>query len=165
MKRVSLSCLVILLISACLNTPAQARGDGHGGGYGGYGGGNHFNGGGHYGAGYHGGGSGGNGFGYYGPSYGYGQGYYGGYYPPYYGGGYPSTIVPMPSTPPLYIQENQQPAAQNFESGYWYYCDNPAGYYPKVRQCNNDWQQVAPSQPPLPPAGTPPPPPNSFQNQ
>lgn len=161
MKRVSLSCLVILLISASLNTPALARGYGHrGSDY--YGGGNYGDG--QYGGGYYGGGSGGNGFGYYGPSYGYGQGYYGGYYPPYYGGGYPST-VPMPSTPPLYIQENQQPSAQNFQAGYWYYCDNPAGYYPKIRQCNNDWQQIAPSPPPLPPAGAPPPPPNSFQNQ
>jgi hypothetical protein len=23
-----------------------------------------------------------------------------------------------------------------------YYCDNPAGYYPDVTACNDDWQQV-----------------------
>ena len=25
---------------------------------------------------------------------------------------------------------------------YWYYCQNPAGYYPYVRQCAVPWQPV-----------------------
>ena len=25
---------------------------------------------------------------------------------------------------------------------YWYYCSNPAGYYPYVTQCNTGWQTV-----------------------
>jgi hypothetical protein len=24
----------------------------------------------------------------------------------------------------------------------WYYCADPAGYYPYVSQCNTDWQSV-----------------------
>ena len=27
-------------------------------------------------------------------------------------------------------------------SQYWYYCSNPAGYYPYVTQCNTGWQTV-----------------------
>jgi hypothetical protein len=27
---------------------------------------------------------------------------------------------------------------------YWYYCQNPAGYYPYVQQCNGAWQPVPP---------------------
>ena len=26
----------------------------------------------------------------------------------------------------------------------WYYCQNPAGYYPSVPQCPSGWLQVAP---------------------
>jgi hypothetical protein len=29
----------------------------------------------------------------------------------------------------------------------WYYCEDPAGYYPYVRSCNGQWQAV-PSTPP-----------------
>ena len=34
---------------------------------------------------------------------------------------------------------------------YWYYCQDPAGYYPHVTQCSGPWQPV-PAQPPAPPA-------------
>ena len=27
-------------------------------------------------------------------------------------------------------------------SQYWYYCSDPAGYYPYVTQCNTGWQTV-----------------------
>jgi hypothetical protein len=27
---------------------------------------------------------------------------------------------------------------------YWYYCRDPEGYYPYVRQCNGAWEPVAP---------------------
>jgi hypothetical protein len=30
---------------------------------------------------------------------------------------------------------------------WWYYCDNPQGYYPYVRQCVSQWQRVAPHPP------------------
>lgn len=43
----------------------------------------------------------------------------------------------MPAcTPPVYEQQPPQP--------YWYYCQNPGGYYPYVQQCPNGWLQVVP---------------------
>jgi hypothetical protein len=30
---------------------------------------------------------------------------------------------------------------------YWYYCDNPPGYYPYVPQCPSGWRPVAPTPP------------------
>ena len=72
------------------------------------------------------------------PYYGYG-GY--GYGYPYYG--YPATtVVQVP--PQTYIQQ-QAPVAQQNPSGYWYYCNDPQGYYPYVKACPEGWQQVAPT--------------------
>jgi hypothetical protein len=48
--------------------------------------------------------------------------YGGDYYYPYYGYGYNTG---QPST------------AQT-----WYYCSDPAGYYPYVTQCSTSWQTV-----------------------
>jgi hypothetical protein len=56
----------------------------------------------------------------------------------YYPGPYayaPSVVVAAPA-PPVYSQSPQ----------YWYYCQNPAGYYPSVPQCPTQWLQVAPPQ-------------------
>ena len=41
---------------------------------------------------------------------------------------------------PLY-QERPQTAAQQ----YWYYCQDPAGYYPYVKECPRGWQPVSPT--------------------
>jgi hypothetical protein len=62
--------------------------------------------------------------------------YYGYYYDGYYdgrAGDYipPQDIGPAPET-------------------YWYYCDNPQGYYPYVRMCDGQWRQV-----PTTPEGAP----------
>ncbi|MGZ5575376.1 MAG: hypothetical protein ACXWEV_00735 [Methylobacter sp.] len=40
------------------------------------------------------------------------------------------------------MQIDPQPDGQ--EPGYWYYCTNPAGYYPYIRQCSAAWQKVIP---------------------
>ena len=45
----------------------------------------------------------------------------------------PPVVVAAPA-PPVYTQSAQ----------YWYYCQNPAGYYPSVPQCPSGWLQVAP---------------------
>lgn len=142
MKQISMACLVVGLIGVIASNPVCARGGGHGGGFGG---GGHF-GGGHFGGHHH-----GWGFspGFYGLGLGYGLGYYGGYYP-YYGGyggyggyyGYPPAVVTVP-TPSVYIQQSP-PVVQQYQSGYWYYCGNPEGYYPYVKECLNGWQQVEP---------------------
>jgi hypothetical protein len=45
----------------------------------------------------------------------------------------PPVVVAAPA-PPVYTQASQ----------YWYYCQDPAGYYPAVPQCPTQWLQVAP---------------------
>jgi hypothetical protein len=61
---------------------------------------------------------------------------------PYWRGhAYGPPPVVIEQQPPVYIQ--QDPPAQ-----YWYYCQNPQGYYPHVQQCPGGWMQVVPSPPP-----------------
>ena len=67
-------------------------------------------------------------------------GYYPPYYPSYY---YASPPVVVQQQPSVYVQ--QRPADTN----YWYYCENPKGYYPYVRECPCGWLKVAPQ--PAPP--------------
>lgn len=124
MKQIKVACLVIVMIGSIVGNSVWARG--HGGGH--HGGGRHYGGGWGYGHG-----------GYYG---GIGLGIYGWpYYFPYYA--YPPAVVTVPATPPVYIQQSA-PTVQQYPSGYWYYCYNPEGYYPYIKKCLNDWQQVEP---------------------
>ncbi|WP_081801360.1 hypothetical protein [Herminiimonas sp. CN] len=68
------------------------------------------------------------------------------YYPSYYSQPYyypyPSVIA-VPSSPPVYIEQEQQLPPQQ----YWYFCNSPQGYYPYVKQCPSGWQQVVPQPP------------------
>jgi hypothetical protein len=73
---------------------------------------------------------------YYPPAYYYPRPYY--YYPP---------VVAVPSSPPVYIEQGTEQAAPA-PSNYWYYCSDPEGYYPYVKQCSPGWQRVAPQPPP-----------------
>lgn len=77
--------------------------------------------------------------------------------PPYYYYEPPTVIIER--EPPVYIQRQPAvptapaapaaPAAQ--ASNLWYYCPNPAGYYPYVPSCNQQWVPVNPnSVPPAP---------------
>jgi hypothetical protein len=52
---------------------------------------------------------------------------------------YPAPVV-IQQSPPVYIQQEAPPAEQ-----YWYYCENPRGYYPYVPQCPGGWLKVAPN--------------------
>lgn len=123
--------LLVITIGLITSTVALARGHGgghhHGGFYGGF-----------YGP----------SIGFYsGPSFGYGYGYGFGqpYYPPYYA--YPPAVtVQPPSPPPVYIERNDQPVTSppQTATNYWYYCRNPEGYYPYIKECLGSWQQVAP---------------------
>jgi len=74
---------------------------------------------------------------YYSYPYGYGYGY-GGY------GAYPASTgyveQGMDSAAPA-----QAPAAPAAPS-YWFYCSNPAGWYPYVKSCSQQWQAVSPPQ-------------------
>ncbi len=96
----------------------------------------------------------------------YGWGYHGGYYPywhyPYYWGwggvylgwpyvgwpygvyaGYP--YMGWPYSPPA-VTEAPQPytAPDQQPPEYWYYCQNPQGYYPYVKSCPGGWIPVVP---------------------
>jgi hypothetical protein len=64
----------------------------------------------------------GGGWGWDAPYYDYGYGYG---YPDYGYGNYDSSGY-----------------GQSYASQYWYYCQNPAGYYPYVQQCTTNWQPV-----------------------
>ncbi len=81
--------------------------------------------------------------------------------PAYYPYGYVA-----PGYPALALDENlsylQQPQAEVIATplprraaSYWYYCTEPAGYYPYVQQCARPWIAVQPNA--VPPAGSAPP--------
>ena len=54
----------------------------------------------------------------------------------------PALVAPapvyVPRSPPIIAQ----PSAP---TSYWYYCDNPQGYYPYIQQCPGGWKQVVPT--------------------
>jgi hypothetical protein len=112
-----------LLCVIALGQPNLAYAWPHRGG-GGFHGGRGFHGGGFHGGGFHGGGFHGRGFGGFHRHGFHGGGFFpgfGGFYYPYYG----------------YYDYGQPPSSQT-----WYYCSDPAGYYPYVTQCNTGWQMV-----------------------
>jgi len=128
--------VVVLLMVIKTNGSVWARGGGHSHGH------SHGSIGiGYYGSGFYGGyGYGGYGFG----GYGYGYPYF---YPRPFA--YPQTVI-VPIYHPVYIQQPQAQQAQQAQpkASYWYYCQNPDGYYPYVKNCPDGWLQVAP-QPPV----------------
>jgi len=58
-------------------------------------------------------------------------------YPYPYPYGYGPPVVIQREAPPVYVQPPSQ-------QQYWYWCDNPKGYYPYVQQCEGGWMQVVP---------------------
>ena len=64
--------------------------------------------------------------------------YWGPYWAPY---AYPDVYPPVVAVPSTRVYV--QPSAP----AYWYYCDNPRGYYPYVQQCPGGWRAVAPTPP------------------
>ena len=69
------------------------------------------------------------------------------YYPYHYA--YPPVVIQQ-AAPPVYIEQGTPeaapaPATPAAQAGnYWYYCNNPQGYYPYVQQCPQPWQKVSP---------------------
>jgi len=155
MKRIAVIILGVLLALALFSSLAfaQHRGGGHSGG--GHSGGGHYGGGGHSGGHYYGHGSGyyggwyggwGLGFGYYPRGYWWGPRTYAypGWWWPYsysYSYPYPSYQAPpqVMEQPPAYSEPEQQ------QPDYWYYCQNPQGYYPYIKSCPGGWMQVKPN--------------------
>jgi hypothetical protein len=97
----------------------------------------------------------GHGWGHHGHGWGgfYFSGWVPWYSPWYYGYGYPSGYYVESAAPLEYVEMNppapvaDTPAASETAPGVWYYCKNPEGYYPYVKNCTDGWQEV-PAQPP-----------------
>ncbi|HAM52592.1 MAG TPA: hypothetical protein DCP92_18540 [Nitrospiraceae bacterium] len=65
------------------------------------------------------------------------------YYPYSYGPYYPYYSPPpyaAQQQSQVYVQQTQQPEEQS----YWYFCTNPQGYYPYIKQCPKGWLKVVP---------------------
>jgi hypothetical protein len=68
---------------------------------------------------------------------------YWGYPYPYYYPPYPAYYPPPQGAPSQAPAQATGAPPQQF----WYYCDNPQGYYPYVQNCSSAWRQVAPTPP------------------
>jgi hypothetical protein len=99
----------------------------------------------HGGHGRHGGGHVGIGL-YFGPGLWWPYSYYP-YYPYYSYPYYPPSRVIIEQPSEMYVQ----PAPQAEAPRYWYYCQEPQGYYPYVKKCPKGWMKVVP--PENPPEG------------
>lgn len=66
------------------------------------------------------------------------------WYYPYYRA--PVVAVPVPASPPVYIERSDTQAAPA-SPAYWYYCVDAKAYYPYVKECPGGWQRVVPQQP------------------
>jgi hypothetical protein len=131
-----LTTILVVLLTSTLTDYAYGAGGYHGGGY---------HGGGYYGGGYHGGGY--HGGGYYGGVW-IGPGWGWGGWGPWWGAPY----YPYYASPPVVEQQAPvyvEPTPQREEQSYWYYCQNPEGYYPYVQNCPGGWMKVVPQ--PAPP--------------
>ncbi len=65
---------------------------------------------------------------------------------PWYPYGYhaPPPVI-IQKEPQVYVQPEQEP------ENYWYYCPDPQGYYPYIRECASGWMKVVPdTTPPSP---------------
>lgn len=119
LTRVIIATLVVFLVSSMSATSSEARGGGHGG---------------------------------HGPRVGVGfwlgPGWWPGwgwpyYYPSYYPNYLPEQTIVIQQQPELY----DQPAPQAEQPTYWYFCREPQGYYPYVKQCPGGWMKVVPTPP------------------
>jgi hypothetical protein len=138
---VALAAMALILTSTISGHAApNVGGGGHGSvrsaGGGWHGGGWH--GGGWYGGGWHGGG-------WYGGVWydpGWWPGWWGYPYYPYY---YPYPYYPFYVTPPASAPPQSYEYVQPEEQHYWYFCQDPKGYYPYVNKCPKGWLKVVPS--------------------
>ena len=150
MSRVLGAAAAAVIFTAALCQSGVANAGPHGGGGGGFhGGGFHGGGfGGFHGGGFHGGGFHAGGFhgGFHGNGF-HGRGFrgFGGGFGvlgwPYYSYPYESDYYSYPYGSDYYPDYGYG-WGQYGNSYTWYYCSDPAGYYPYVAQCNTGWQAV-----------------------
>jgi hypothetical protein len=67
----------------------------------------------------------------------------------------PPPEKPQSASPPIYTQPYVQPEVRPAYPGFWYYCQNPEGYYPDVARCPGGWIKVPPNGPRRPPVDPP----------
>jgi len=60
------------------------------------------------------------------------------YYPYYPYDPQPPLVIQQ--QPPAYVEPTPQPEGQY----YWYFCQDPQGYYPYVKKCPGGWLKVIP---------------------
>jgi hypothetical protein len=132
----ALAIAAALLCATALSQPNLAYAQMHGGG-----GGFHGGGGGFHGGGFHGGGFGGFHGGGFRPGFGgfhdgrfHGERFHGNRF--FFGGSFASPWWGY------YPDYGYYDYSQPYSSQTWYYCSDPAGYYPYVTQCNTGWQAV-----------------------
>lgn len=78
---------------------------------------------------------------------GFGPSWYPYSYPYYYPYSYPNAYpysYPYPSYPNT---DAQPPVYSEPDQFYWYYCQDPQGYYPYVKSCPGGWTRVVPTPP------------------
>ena len=119
LARVIITVIIVLLVGLMAGSNAEARGGGHGGGHG--------------------------------PRIGVGlwlgPGWWPGWGWPNY---YPSYYPYYPAEQTIVIQQPEvyeQPAPRIEQPIYWYFCKEPQGYYPYVKQCPSGWMKVVPTPP------------------
>jgi hypothetical protein len=54
----------------------------------------------------------------------------------------PVTPAPTWDAATVYFEPEEQEAPES--AYYWYYCTDPAGYYPYVQNCGDAWMTVVP---------------------
>lgn len=62
----------------------------------------------------------------------------------------PVVVTSTVQQPQVFIQQDEaatEPPAQSTPTSYWYYCPQPAGYFPYVKDCNQGWLKVIPQAP------------------
>ncbi len=85
----------------------------------------------------------------------FGDPFWGPYYDPFYDPFppryyyAPRTVIIEPREPPVYVQRAEPNASRQPVT--WYYCPEPAGYYPHVPSCTRAWVPVDPATLPPPP--------------
>ena len=86
--------------------------------------------------------------GWWGPGW-WGPGWGPGWWGPGWGPGWwgaPTTPLVVQQPPQQFIQQGPPPQQQSF----WYFCPNPQGYFPYIRECPTGWLQVVPQLSPPP---------------
>ena len=126
-KHLLLRLAVLLVLAACAGTAAARGGPGHGGG--------------HY--------RGSVGFYFNDPYYWGPDPFFYPYRPYVYS---PPPVIIEQRDPPVYIQRQPTAPPAPPSPSAWYYCQNPAGYYPYVQSCSQPWVSVDPRSVSPPPA-------------